>query len=1146
MLSWIHFVFLLSHLSGPCYLQSDFQGLLSDDKTSDYSSLVSHDFNVSMPPPWPGEGSPLPLHHYHGDIPGDTDHATAPSPQSELFSEAEFSRDNPFAVNDPDLATDRTNSEPSPQRSGRSSKENDRSVVLGTEVPLSSAQFDYEWYEGSEWYPYAWNKTKQSAWEFLLAFCPRGCSFDDDAGGNFTIRTNVVTESNPNLNRQKVEVKVFNGICFSCECKNSGKHDLVGGFPAVAEELSSIYPDRTLKERNQFCGIGNCCPTGQEVEDASFAKAGEHAGCLAQPGNKAYVIMGCPSDTVNQSLRDACENGQGEFTVDEPVTDRDTKVTYRNQDCARCHGVRSFQPWPISVSCKHFQYLYRARSEVELLRLIRGNQDDGTTSVCSVNHEPPPDVPMVKCSDHRFYVHRGYDTVLTSPQQYNDSMTHGTIIAACNVTGLWADFDPDVQAGCGEFTGLSFRVVVRESLQMYTNLFCAMCNGFQPEWQYNVGFSSVIPGDPSPPLAFLLGLQDRGEDIVHAGHKTCVGGQWFAFDNECRNVSCPAGKSLNETSGTCTTAVKMIRGLVYQLDIILVPKQSVRLTVPATNQSVVVSMLNKALVQTFDYKTSGLLVRYGLTFVLYTQSVVTRTAPDVYTVQHEVDRVRVSANITSTSSKERDEVEEALVGNLLLQDWALLIAMTGETVNFTPSSVHHDLFGIRYNVSKGFIPVYFHFDMLSFQSFSSYVYIPPKHRIQLTRLLTCPSVEFGPTELLIKPEEDAEDHVNKTQSKGQEQDSSTTSLPPVIKEETIPETGVLKKVAGQWMVALMGREISLLHSQFSWEIRQDGGFVVCLDTLEELLARHRRRKTGAFSWQYALSMAAIPLSILCLLVLLVVYALLPEMRTQPGLNTMGACTTLLLAQLSLLLASHRVVSGAWCTALGVFVHLSWLSTFCWTSVCSVHMYRAFSCKTDRRCGRVSYKVLAQSGAVTLLLPGAVVAVVVAVSWQQSGGRSIGYSSATCYLRSPLVVGLSVLLPLSVILAFNLLFYSLTVYRIHKVTTLQARAQSETVSGAQHVRACLRLSLLTGVTWLFSLLSESMDLDWLRAVSILANGGQGVLLLLSYVTTKRVTDMLMTRMGCGDDVTRGSSTVTEGLTERSNVGVRRSHASNADV
>ncbi|XP_070187986.1 cadherin EGF LAG seven-pass G-type receptor 2-like [Littorina saxatilis] len=590
----------------------------------------------------------------------------------------------------------------------------------------------------------------------------------------------------------------------------------------------------------------------------------------------------------------------------------------------------------------------------------------------------------------------------------------------------------------------------------------------------------------------------------------------------------------------------MIRGLVYQLDIILVPEQSLRLTVPATNQSVVVSMLNKSLVQTFYEKTSGLLVQYYLTSFIYTQAVVTRTAADVYTVQHEVDRVRVSTNMTSTRSKERDEVEEALVSNLLLQDWTLFTTMKGETVNFKPSSVHRNLFGIRNNNSNARVYVHDHSDIIDSQSIWSSVHIPRELRIQPTRLLTCPSVEFGPTEFLIEPEENAEDHVNETESTGQEQDSSKTLLPLVIKDENIPGPVVLKKVTGQWRVALMGREVSLLHSQFSWEIRQDGSFVICLDTLEELLAKHRRRKVSGFSWQYALSMAAIPLSILCLLVLLVVYALLPELRTQPGLNTMGTCTTLLLAQLSLLLASHRVVSGAWCTAVGVFVHLSWLSTFCWTSVCSVHMYRAFSCKTDRRCGRVSYKVLAQSGAVTLLLPGAVVAVVVAVSWQQSGGRSIGYSSATCYLRSPLVVGLSVLLPLSVILAFNLLFYSLTVYRIHKVTTLQARAQSETVSGAQHVRACLRLSLLTGVTWLFSLLSESMDLDWLRAVSILANGGQGVLLLLSYVTTKRVTDMLMTRLGCGDDVTRGSSTVTEGLTERSNVMVRRSHASNADV
>jgi hypothetical protein len=55
----------------------------------------------------------------------------------------------------------------------------------------------------------------------------------------------------------------------------------------------------------------------------------------------------------------------------------------------------------------------------------------------------------------------------------------------------------------------------------------------------------------------------------------------------------------------------------------------------------------------------------------------------------------------------------------------------------------------------------------------------------------------------------------------------------------------------------------------------------------------------------------------------------------------------------------------------------------------------------------------------------------------------------------------------------------------------------------HAHVCLRVSVLTGATWIISLVAETASVDWLQAVSFLANGGQGVLLFMSYVATRRV-------------------------------------------
>ena len=237
----------------------------------------------------------------------------------------------------------------------------------------------------------------------------------------------------------------------------------------------------------------------------------------------------------------------------------------------------------------------------------------------------------------------------------------------------------------------------------------------------------------------------------------------------------------------------------------------------------------------------------------------------------------------------------------------------------------------------------------------------------------------------------------------------------------------------------------------------------------------------------------------------------PDLRTQPGLNLIGTCFTLLCAQLSLLLASHRILSGVWCRALGVVVHVSWLSTFCWTSVSSVHMFRTFTRSSFTNNARGTVRFVMKNIALTTVPPLVVVAVVMVVSHVTSNGKSLGYSSTACHLSSNWLVIFALIVPLAIIILVNTVLFVLTVRHVHNIVKMQGK--NETEREHKHVRAFLRLSLLTGTTWILSLVAESLELDWLRAVSILTNGGQGVFLLLSYITTQRVIGMLAVKLGC---------------------------------
>ena len=359
-----------------------------------------------------------------------------------------------------------------------------------------------------KWIPYSWDKGKQTALDFLLFVCPNPCSLfeesdniavknnSDESGPEAEIVENFLT-GNKDLRRFTI---CRNFACFPCDC---------------ARDIERAAWDNTLEgngedqeeDNNKLCIMGNCCSKGQFRTDSPYS-SGRYTGYTAQRHNMLYAVVRCPQESTDPSLQRACENGMGEFTTDEPVTDPTTRIVYRNKACAECHGVSSFTPWPLQIACAHFQLFYMVKSEQELLHRIKG------TGLCSVNHMPPSDV--VQPESIAFF---------SSSYDHTD-----TVIRTCNVTGLWAEFDMDVHSGCAMYTALVFRVRVNST--HYTNLFCAICNGFEPKWQ---GCSSgkIINENLAPkislPLTFLLGLKNRRE-VYDGSTKGCPLGQWLDFD----------------------------------------------------------------------------------------------------------------------------------------------------------------------------------------------------------------------------------------------------------------------------------------------------------------------------------------------------------------------------------------------------------------------------------------------------------------------------------------------------------------------------------------------------------------------------------------------------------------------------------------
>nr|KAG5704143.1 hypothetical protein BaRGS_009673 [Batillaria attramentaria] len=227
-------------------------------------------------------------------------------------------------------------------------------------------------------------------------------------------------------------------------------------------------------------------------------------GCLQ---DRTYAMVRCPVWGSEKDIREACETGQGKYTLDEPVTDPNTNVTYRNAFCAQCHGVESYTTWDqLNVTCAHFQHVLSAVSREQLLDMAKQEVNQ-----CTVTRARPDEVVPLYCPE---------------PTWFSDP-----VVNSCNVTGGWAteDYNAAFVFNCDVYKGSLLRV--RKGGVTYLNLFCALCNGITLNaMQCTQLIGGSISGS-EPPLSLLLGLRGSpaGDELQDVGD--CSSSHWLDHAN---------------------------------------------------------------------------------------------------------------------------------------------------------------------------------------------------------------------------------------------------------------------------------------------------------------------------------------------------------------------------------------------------------------------------------------------------------------------------------------------------------------------------------------------------------------------------------------------------------------------------------------
>ena len=247
-----------------------------------------------------------------------------------------------------------------------------------------------------------------------------------------------------------------------------------------------------------------------------------------------------------------------------------------------------------------------------------------------------------------------------------------------------------------------------------------------------------------------------------------------------------------------------------------------------------------------------------------------------------------------------------------------------------------------------------------------------------------------------------------------------------------------------------------------------------------------------------LSISCACLSVISLIITLTVYSLFAELRTQPGLNNMSLCISLLAAFTGLFIGGIRSIDGLWCSLVGLLVHFLWLNSVFWLNICCFHMFRTFGTirvPVDKKTSWMYHVYCLISSTVLININ-------IIWSLSVSNGTIIGYGkhSSVCYIYYPQMIGYTMALPVGLLVVTNIIMYITVIYKIKKDTFSASCQRSH-----KHFSIYVKLSTVTGVSWLSyipAILSRSYVCDVIFSVLVACQG----VYMFAFVCNRRVLNL----------------------------------------
>ena len=294
-----------------------------------------------------------------------------------------------------------------------------------------------------------------------------------------------------------------------------------------------------------------------------------------------------------------------------------------------------------------------------------------------------------------------------------------------------------------------------------------------------------------------------------------------------------------------------------------------------------------------------------------------------------------------------------------------------------------------------------------------------------------------------------------------------------------------------------------------WKYETDGDILcICLDDYQFILGNlvwaQSQSPVNSITSQVIkptqlLSLVCVCISIICSFVTVLTYLFIPRLQTQPGVNNIILCVSLILAQTLYQFGSgQRSLSSNGCYIIGASCHFLWLCVVFSMNSCSIQMFSIFK-QNIILSTRFSWKTTSK---IILFIIGSscvFVCLNIVVSFFQSGGQDFGYGGSLCFISTPLLHTITFILPLAVTVIINICLFSYVISMIRKTTVSKKVLNQE----RNYFAIYARLSTLTGLTWMFGYLYIFIEHEIIEYLFIILNASQGLFIMAGFILNERM-------------------------------------------